>query len=52
MIKKMNQGVYLVDGKLIDKAQAAAYNFGEDALADAYKGTMAYSVLAAHNTTG
>ena len=52
MIKKMNHGVYLVDGKLIDGAQAKAYNFTEDALADAYKGTMAYSVLAAHNTTG
>ncbi len=52
MIKKTARGVYLVDGKLIDEAQAKAYNFGDDALAEAYKGTMAYGILSAHNVGG
>lgn len=52
MIKTYSKGMYYVDGKFIDENQLKAYNFSEDALADAYKGTMAYSILSAHNTAG
>lgn len=52
MIKTYSKGMYYVDGKFIDENQLKAYNFREDALADAYKGTMAYSILSAHNTAG
>ena len=52
MIKTYSKGTYYVDGKFVDETQLKAYNFNDDALADAYKGTMAYSVLNAHNTEG
>lgn len=52
MVKTYSKGMYYVDGKFVDEEQLKAYNFSEDALADAYKGTMAYSVLNAHNTAG
>ena len=52
MIKTYSKGMYYVDGKFVDETQLKAYNFNDDALADAYKGTMAYSVLNAHNTAG
>ena len=52
MIKTYSKGMYYVDGKFVDETRLKAYNFSEDALAAAYKGTMAYSVLNAHNTAG
>lgn len=52
MIKTVSKGMYYVDGKFVEENQLKAYNFSEDALAEAYKGTMAYSVLNAHNTAG
>ena len=52
MIKTYPKGMYYVDGKFVDETRLKAYNFSDDALAAAYKGTMAYSVLNAHNTAG
>ncbi len=52
MIKTYSKGMYYVDGKFVDETRLKAYNFSDDALAAAYKGTMAYSVLNAHNTAG
>lgn len=52
MIKTYSKGMYYVDGKFVDENGLKAYGFGAQALADAYKGTMAYSVLNAHNTAG
>lgn len=52
MIKTYSKGMYYVDGKFVDETQLKAYNFNDDVMADAYKGTMAYSVLNAHNTAG
>ena len=52
MIKTYSKGMYYVDGKFVDETQLKAYNFSDDAMADAYKGTIAYSVLSAHNTAG
>ena len=52
MIKTYSKGMYYLGGKFVDETQLKAYNFNDDALADAYKGTMAYSVLNAHNTAG
>ena len=52
MIKTVSKGMYYIDGKFVDETQLKAYNFSTDAAAEAYKGTMAYSVLNAHNTAG
>ena len=52
MIKTVSKGMYYIDGKFVDETQLKAYNFSADAAAEAYKGTMAYSVLNAHNTAG
>lgn len=52
MIKTIAKGMYYVDGCFIDETQLKAYNFDDDTLAQAYKGTMAYSILNAHNTDG
>ncbi len=43
MIKLTSHGVYLVDGKLADRAELSP--------AEARKNTIAYSILQAHNTT-
>lgn len=52
MIKTYSEGKYCVDGKFVDREGAKALGFDEKALENAYKGTMAYSVLNAHNTAG
>ena len=52
MIKTYSEGKYFVDGKFVDADGAKALGFDEKALENAYKGTMAYSVLNAHNTAG
>ena len=52
MIKTVSKGMYYIDGKFVEENQLKAYNFSDDAIADAYKGTMAYSILNAHNTAG
>ena len=52
MIKTVSKGMYYIDGKFVEENQLKAYNFSDDAIADAYKGTMAYSILKAHNTAG
>ena len=43
-------GVYVLDGKIADAKTLAAQGISEKQLDNAYKGTMAYAVLSAHNT--
>ena len=43
-------GVYILDGKPADAKTLAAQGISEKQLDNAYKGTMAYAVLSAHNT--
>ena len=50
MIKIFNEGMYLKDGKLLNAAEAAATNL--PCPEEAKKGTIAYSVLKSHNTSG
>ena len=52
MVKLYNEGVYLRGGKeIIPESEAAAAGI-EAAPADARRGTIAYSILQAHNTSG
>ena len=52
MVKLCNEGVYLRGGKeVIPESEAAAAGI-EAAPADAKRGTIAYSILQAHNTSG
>ena len=52
MVKLYNEGVYLRGGKeVIPESEAAAAGI-EAAPADARRGTIAYSILQAHNTSG
>ena len=52
MVKLYNEGVYLRGGKeIIPESEAAAAGI-EAAPADAKRGTIAYSILQAHNTSG
>ena len=50
MIKLTNEKVYYKNGKIMDGAAAAALTEAERK--EAHKGTMAYSILSAHNTSG
>ena len=51
MIKLYETGVYLVDGtELVTDPAAFAQKYGSVSREDAMKGTMAYGVIAAHNT--
>ncbi|MGN0762108.1 MAG: hydratase, partial [Aristaeellaceae bacterium] len=54
MIKLYDGGVYLVGGtELVTDPAAIAHKCGREVSRDeAAKGTMAYSVIAAHNTAG
>src|SRR5690554_6563132 len=47
MIKLSKKGVYFLNGKRISKN-----NFNAEQIKQAYKGTIAYQILSAHNTTG
>ena len=50
MIKLFNGGAYLLNGtQLVSEAEAAAEKLTKD---DAQKGTIAYSIFEAHNTSG
>ena len=51
MIKLYETGVYLVDGtELVTDPAAFAQKYGSVSREEATKGTMAYNVIAAHNT--
>ena len=53
MIKLYETGVYLVDGTgLVTDPAAFAQKYGSVSREEATQGTMAYSVIAAHNTAG
>ena len=46
-IKKINKGVYYYQGKVIKENEIAGLDY-----ANAYKGTIAYGILAKHNVNG
>ncbi len=52
MINLESEGKYLVGGKFLSAADAVKAGVPEKALDEAYQGTMAYSILKSHNTTG
>ncbi len=52
MIKLSKQGMYLVQGKFYDAEQVAQLGLAPKVLDNAYKGTMAYNILTAHNVGG
>ena len=56
MVKLFDKGAYLLNGTTLipeeDAAQAAAMTGKEISAEEAKKGTMAYSILKAHNTSG
>ena len=47
MVKLIRQGVYLMEGRLVKESQAFMTS---DKKAEAVKGTIAYSILKAHNS--
>ena len=49
---ELRQGKYLLDGKFVDLDELKAKGVEAKTLEEAYKGTMAYSILKAHNTFG
>ncbi|MGN0788564.1 MAG: hydratase, partial [Christensenellales bacterium] len=49
MIKLSQQGMYMVGGKFYDADQVKTLGLDAKALETAYQGTMAYSILSAHN---
>ena len=50
MINLISQGMYFVEGKFLTKEQLIQQGYNEKELDEAYKGTMAYSILKNHNT--
>lgn len=50
MIRLIDSGTFYLNGKQVDAKQLLAQGFDASALDRAYQGTMAYSILAAHNT--
>lgn len=57
MVKVINRGVYLINGRIIveDKNQLRAYGAGKYSANDienAWTNTISYQILQAHNTTG
>ena len=49
MIQLMAQGKYYVNGEFADAQELTALGYSAQALQQAYRGTMAYSILSAHN---
>ena len=47
---ELRQGKYLLDGKFVDLDELKAKGVEAKTLEEAYKGTMAYSILKSHNT--
>ena len=47
---RITAGAYLLNGEMVDKKEMLQRGFTQKQLEDAYKGTMAYAVLSAHNT--
>ena len=47
---RITAGAYLLNGEMVDKNEMLQRGFTQKQLEDAYKGTMAYAVLSAHNT--
>lgn len=52
MIKLISDGKYYIDGKFLSENDAIQQGYQKRELDEAYKGTMAYSILKAHNTLG
>mgnify|MGYP003485359150 CR=1 FL=1 len=51
MIKLYDEGVFLSDGKIVEKSEMLAKN-PSCSIEDASKKTMAYSIMSNHNTSG
>lgn len=51
MLNLISDGIYLLDGEIIDQKTVEA-KLTEKQRQNAYKGTMAHSILERHNTTG
>ncbi|MEG2676288.1 MAG: aconitase family protein, partial [Clostridia bacterium] len=49
---ELSEGKYLINGEFFDKEQVKQFNLLPSAIQNAYKGTMSYSILSAHNTNG
>ncbi|MGN0771187.1 MAG: hydratase [Christensenellales bacterium] len=52
MIKLSQQGMYLVNGRFYDENQVKQLGLQASVIERAYQGTMAYSILSAHNAGG
>ena len=54
MLKLYDKGVYLLNGtEIVEEKEAVAAKTGKDVTPqEAAKNTMAYNILAAHNTSG
>ncbi len=52
MIDLIAEGKYYVDGKFLTAEELSNKGVEANVLSNAYKGTMAYSILSAHNTVG
>ncbi|MCI8728541.1 MAG: hydratase [Clostridia bacterium] len=50
MIKLIDSGVYYYNGEFVSEGEMTKRGIGKDILTSAYKGTMAYGILSAHNT--
>jgi aconitate hydratase len=50
MIELINKGVYLLNGRLIDLEQIIKTGLSDKQIDNSYKGTMAYKIIASHNT--
>lgn len=52
MVNLIKKGKYYINGAFADREELTAKGFSATDIDEAYKGTIAYSILAAHNTTG
>lgn len=48
MVKLFDKSMYLVNGELFE--DITQFNFSKEEIQDAYKGTISYSIIKAHNT--
>lgn len=52
MVSLISQGRYYINGQFVDAKWLANNGYDSNSIENAYKGTMAYSILASHNTSG
>lgn len=49
---RLTQGKYFLDGRFVEREELAQAGFDAKAIDNAYRGTMAYGILSAHNVGG